>query len=93
MLDMFYVLSYVCIVKKWASICLLSHSNQYSIYFSVPTKDAEKLGCFAYGSTVRTKNKGVIPIEYVRTGDKVESMTTDGEVVFSDVIMIMHQVK
>ena len=58
----------------------------------MPTKDAEKLGCFAYGSTVRTKNKGVIHIELVRTGDKIESISTDGEVVFSDVIMIMHQV-
>ena len=57
----------------------------------MPTKDA-KIGCFAYGSTVRTENRGVVLIEDVRTGDKVESMSADGEVIFSDVIMIMYQV-
>ena len=57
----------------------------------VPTKDV-KIGCFAYGSTVRTEAKGVISIEDVRTGDRVESMSPDGKVIFSDVIMIMHQV-
>lgn len=32
-------------------------------------------------------------IEDIRTGDRVESVNDSGELIFSDVIMIMHQVR
>ena len=51
-----------------------------------------KIGCFAYGSTVRTQDRGVIPVEYVKTGDMVESLSDSNDVIYSPVIMIMHQV-
>jgi len=57
----------------------------------VPTKDVD-IGCFAYGSLVRTKNRGTLAIEDVRTGDLVESITLEGELTYSDVVMLMHQV-
>lgn len=56
----------------------------------VKDEDA-KIGCFAYGSTVRTQNRGVISVEQVKTGDVVESLSESNTVIYAPVIMIMHQ--
>lgn len=63
------------------------------IQFVLVVKDEDaKIGCFAYGSTVRTQNRGVIPVEQVKTGDVVESLSESNTVIYAPVIMIMHQV-
>jgi len=57
----------------------------------VNTKDA-KIGCFAFGSHVTVEGKGLVKVEEVKTGDRVLTTSTlTGEVMYSDIIMIMHQ--